>query len=147
MRMFRSRLGVFFSNVVFRTTFLTRVCNNHVLRLNRASFSELPGILAPKPSAISLQPHPEVLPVVRVPVWTRFRPPRDSRHHQFVQGPNPADHSLCPTLLRGCGSGLTRMTWQFRLPSDTPAHGCWHGAWCSNFARSPSICSTSASVW
>ena len=29
----------------------------------------------------------------------------------IFQDPNPADHSLCPTMFCGNGSGLTRMTW------------------------------------
>ena len=89
--------------------------------------------------------------MVWVPEWTRFRPPRDNRHHQNFQDPNPADHSPCPTMFCGYGSGLVRLTTLFELPSDTPAHGCldahdhgWHGAPALRCLR---VFVPSASVW
>ena len=79
---------VFFSNIVLRTTFLLRLVS---------------GLLQPRPEteprkffrtsqypcaqAFSELASAEVLPVVWVPEWNRFRPPRDSRHHQNFRIP------------------------------------------------------------
>ena len=54
------------------------------MTMHDASFFELRGILAPKPSANSLQPHPEVLPVGWVPEYENpFRSPRRLVHGYF----------------------------------------------------------------